>query len=150
VILGFSIFVSTYIGLWFLYLVGIDIEQKFALAFIAGLTEFVPYLGPLIALVPALFVALASGWDATIGVIVLYFLIQRLENNILVPVVMSKSLNMSAFMVLFVMLIGASLLGIVGILIAVPVTSILSLFVEDWMEKRKREIAQLNPETASD
>lgn len=147
VILGFSIFISTYIGFWILRLFGIDIEQKFALAFIAGLTEFVPYLGPIIALIPAIFVALAAWWDATIGVIILYLLIQRLENNILVPFVMSKSLDMSAFTVLFVMLVGASLLGVVGIIIAIPLTSILSLFIRDWMQKRKAEERQLQAES---
>lgn len=60
---------------------------------------------------------------------------------------MSKSLDMSAFTVLFVMLVGASLLGVVGIIIAIPLTSILSLFIRDWMQKRKAEERQLQAES---
>ena len=136
-VLWVSIFIATYAGLWFLSLIGLDIEQHFALAFIAGVTEFIPYIGPLIALIPALLVGFAAGTESLIAILILYLVIQRLENNILVPVIMSKSMNLSAFTVLFVMLLGASLYGVIGILIAVPVTSILSIFYRDWIKYRR-------------
>ena len=113
-------------------------EKQVAVAFIAGLTEVIPLLGPFIALIPALIISFTLGWEAFVAVLILYFIIQRLENNFLVPVVMSKQLNISPFTVLLVMLVGATIFGIVGILLAVPLTSIGSLFVKDWIQKRKR------------
>lgn len=138
IILGLSIFISTWVGLFILKLIGIEIPRMFALAFIAGLTEFIPYIGPIIALIPAIIVSVTLGWKAVIAVIILYFIIQRLENNLLVPLVMSKALDISPFTVLLVMLIWATLFGIVWVLIAIPVSSILSIFVKDWIRYRKQ------------
>lgn len=84
-------------------------ESRFALALIAGITEFIPYLGPVLALLPALALALGMGPETVLAVLVLYLVIQQLENNVLVPWLMSKSLDLSPFYVLVMTTVGATL-----------------------------------------
>ncbi len=65
--------------------------------------EFVPYLGPIISAIPALVVALSISWEVTLVTLVLYIAIQQLENNVFVPIIMSKSLDLSPFYIFIVM-----------------------------------------------
>lgn len=110
---------------------GIRLESRFALALIAGVTEFVPYLGPILALLPALALALGHDLQTVVAVLALYLVIQQLENNVLVPWLMSKSLDLSPFYVLLMTTVGATLGGVVGILVALPIAGILRIFALD-------------------
>ncbi len=139
VILCLSIFALTLIGLFALRLFGIKIDDIFTLALIAGLMEFIPYIGPFLALLPALAIAASLGMTPIFVILILYILIQQAENNIIVPMVMSKALNLSPFLILLVMTIMASLLGVVGILIAIPFAAILQIVVKDMLMWRKSE-----------
>jgi len=67
--------------------------------------EFIPYIGPLIALIPAVIIGLGISWQAALIITALYLIIQRLENDILVPVVMSKALDLSPFFVFSMMIV---------------------------------------------
>ncbi|MDD2916847.1 MAG: AI-2E family transporter [Candidatus Gracilibacteria bacterium] len=144
IILCASIFGLTLIGLLCLKLFGIHIDDIFTLALIAGLMEFIPYIGPFLALLPALAIAAGLGITPIIAVLVLYIIIQQTENNILVPMVMSKSLNLSPFLILLMMTVMASLLGIVGILLAIPFAAILQILVKDFTMGRKSEETNRN------
>lgn len=136
-ILWVSLFIITYIWLLILQLFWIHIEEKFTLALVAGMMEFVPYVGPFIALLPAIAIALGISWQATIAVLILYIIIQQLENNVLVPYVMGKTLSLSPFSVLIAMVIGASLFGIIWIIISVPLVAVIQIFLNPYLEKRK-------------
>lgn len=102
--------------------------------------EFIPYIGPLLALLPALAIAAGMGFVPVVVIFVLYIAIQQAENNILVPLVMSKSLDISPFLILAVMAIGASLFGLVGILLAIPFAALLKMATVDWIATRKQTI----------
>ena len=71
------------------------------------------------------------GITPVVAILILYILIQQAENNILVPMVMSKTLNLSPFFILLMMTAMASLLGIVGILLAIPFAAVLQIIVKD-------------------
>ena len=73
------------------------------------------------ALIPAVIIGLGISWKVAGIITILYLIIQQIENNFLVPYVMSKSLNLSPFLVFIVMLAGASLGGILGIILAIPI-----------------------------
>lgn len=73
------------------------------------------------------------GPEAVLAVLALYLVIQQLENNVLIPWFMSKSLDLSPFYVLVMTTVGATLGGIVGILIALPVAGILRIFFDDLL-----------------
>jgi predicted PurR-regulated permease PerM len=83
----------------------ISLGKTFTLALISGIMEFIPYVGPLIALIPAAILAFGISWKAALIIIVLYLLIQRIENDFLVPYVMSRALDLSPFFVFIVMLL---------------------------------------------
>ena len=121
--LGFVIFLIT----WILGTL-IGLPGAFALAVIAGLLEFIPNLGPLLAALPAVLVALIQGSQTLevsnltffIIVIVVYVLIQQLENNIIVPKVLGDALDFPPVLVMVGVLVGFSFAGILGSLLAVP------------------------------
>ena len=137
-LLSLSIFSLTLAGLASLRLFGIEVEGIFTLALIAGLMEFIPYIGPFLALLPALAMVAGMGMVPVLSIFALYILIQQTENNILVPLVMSKTLDISPFLILLMMTVMASLFGIVGILLAIPFTAILQIIVKDVLARRKK------------
>lgn len=116
----------TYIGLKI-----IGIKYALVLALLAGTAEFVPFLGPIIAAIPATFIAFTQGpWYAG-GVIIMYFIIQQLENNIIVPKVMAKAVGLNPLIILIVILVGAKVGGIVGAILAIPVATAVSVVLKD-------------------
>jgi len=109
------------------------VKYALVLALWAGLTEFIPYLGPFLGAIPAVFIALTtSGFLQAIFVVVWYIVIQQVENHILVPKVMEKTAGLNPLVVIIVMLIGAKVAGILGLILAVPVALIVKVFAEDF------------------
>ena len=76
------------------------------------------------------------------GVIGLYILFQQLEGNIMVPLIMSRTMSLSSLYILVVTLIGAALGGAIGVLLAIPLASILNIFYHDWMHYRRTSISE--------
>ncbi len=136
-VLSVSIFIATYMWLFLVeWLFDFSTEKRFTLALIWWIMEFIPYVWPLIALIPAVIIGLGISWQATIALIVLYLVIQRIENDALVPYVMSKALNLSPFLVFIVMIIGASIWGILWIILAVPVAGVAKVIYEDYRNRK--------------
>lgn len=98
--------------------------------------EFIPYIGPFIALLPALAIAAGISLKAVVAVLILYIIIQQTENNLLVPYIMSRTLEVSPFAVLLTMTVCGALFGIVGIILAVPLVSVLQIFIGDYLKMR--------------
>jgi predicted PurR-regulated permease PerM len=128
IVLSIVIFGLTFIGLTLL-------KVKFALvlALIAGILEIIPYIGPIISAIPAVLFAFLQNPPLAIAVIVLYIVVQQLENHVIVPVVMSRSVGLNPALVILAILVGGSLAGIVGALIAIPVVSGVFVFLNDMM-----------------
>lgn len=104
------------------------------LALWGGLTEVIPYLGPWLGVIPAVLIAFTiSPWTALI-VLIVYFVIQQLESTILVPRIMGKAVGLSPVIVILAMLAGAKLMGIIGVIVAVPVAATLSVILQNWQE----------------
>lgn len=132
-LLCLSIGVLTYIGLSIL-----GVENALTLALIGGITEFIPYLGPILAGIPTLLVALAQdGMWLTIWALVVIFIVQQLENNVLVPLIMKKSVGLSPVATMFAMMIGYQLLGILGMILAVPIATSAGIFISDYSHREK-------------
>lgn len=106
---------------------GINLRGHFPLALIAGMCEFIPIIGPIIASIPAIMIALSLGPVAVGLVILLYFLVQQSENLLLVPYIQGNALQLSNFTVLIAMSMAGSLFGIVGILFTLPVLAVLKI-----------------------
>jgi predicted PurR-regulated permease PerM len=101
----------------------IGLPQPILLGVVAGLCEIVPLAGPLLAFAPAVLVAFTVGPQTALGVLLFAVVVQQLESNVLVPRVISRSVGVSPLTVLLGVLAGATLAGIYGALVAVPVAA---------------------------
>ena len=129
-----QLFLMFVIGLFsYLGLILLDVKFPLALGLISGVLEIIPVLGPIIATVFAAVVAIADSPIKALGVVVLYFVIQQLESNILVPKVMQRVSGFSPLMILIALLIGNNLFGIIGAITAVPILMILTTIVKKFL-----------------
>lgn len=133
-ILSGSIFVLTFIGLTFL-----GVKFALALALLAGLLEIVPYLGPILSAIPAIFVAFAQSPSLALFVALLYIVVQQVENYVLVPRIMGRTVGANPVVILVAVLVGFKLAGILGMLLAVPIVAALGVFVNDLKEARDHQ-----------
>ena len=132
-ILGLIVGVLVYIALMI-----VGIKHALLLALLAATLEIIPIFGPIVAAVPALFVAFsASGLGMVLLVLGLYVIIQQVENHLLYPLVVRKIVGISPIVVIIAVLIGAKLAGLLGALVAVPISAAFMEYVND-LEKDKR------------
>lgn len=132
-ILCLSIFIASGLAFIILSRFGINLPNKFTLALIAWLMEFIPYLGPILGGIPAMLVAtLSYGLTWFVAILIILTIIQRLENNILVPLVMYHTLGISPLLIFLCMIVWGTLLWILGVLLAVPLAVILTILFEDY------------------
>ena len=122
--------ILVYIGLTLL-----KVEFVLPLAIIAGILEIVPTIGPIISAVPAVFVALATSPFLALSVVALYFIVQQLENNLMVPIVLSKSTGLSPIITIFSLMLGVRFLGITGAILAVPIVLVLQVVIGAFLNK---------------
>jgi predicted PurR-regulated permease PerM len=128
IILSVLIFSITYVGLLIL-----NVDYALVLALIAGLLEIVPYIGPIVSVIPAAFFAFIQDPPLALAVIILYLIIQQLENHLIVPMVMSRSVGLNPILVILGVLVGGSLGGVLGAVIAIPLLSGIQVFVYDMV-----------------
>ena len=127
---------AMYLSLWILTIFGIDLPQKWALAAIAAMTEIIPYVGPIVWWLAAMLVAfLHFGVYGALVVMGVVLLIQRLENNVLIPLLMNKTLGVNPVVIFISMIIWALILWVVGVLLAVPIAVIITLILEKSLEE---------------
>ncbi len=129
-ILSGSIGILTYIGLSIL-----GVPYAITLSLIAAVTELLPVIGPYLGAIPAIIIAYTVSPIACLWVIILYLIIQQVENHVLVPQVMKKAVGLSPVAIILAILIGANLLGVLGIILAVPVASALAVLVQSLRQK---------------
>jgi len=116
----------TYIGLS-----SIKIPFALPLALLAGLLELVPNLGPTLAAVPAALIGLTISMPVAIGTIIVSIAVQQLENNIIVPLVMRSSAGLSPIVTLLCLMVGVTIGGVGGAILAVPTfITIVTVFKE--------------------
>ncbi len=134
ILLAFSIFVLTYFGLLFL-----KVDYALTIALLAGLLEIVPYIGPIISGIVGVAIALTTSPLLGLMTGFWFVLVQQLENHILVPQIMKKSLGLNPLTIIFALIIGGKLMGIIGMIISVPVVSALSVIFNEYYAERIKE-----------
>jgi predicted PurR-regulated permease PerM len=124
-LLGGSIFLATAIGLTILTVIGFSEFGQFTLvlALIAGVLEWFPIIGPIIAAVPAILIGLTISFPAAAAAGLLYTAIQQLENNILVPKVLGDAIELHPAVMIVALVVGGALFGIGGAILAAPVVA---------------------------
>lgn len=116
------------VGLYFLHL-------KFALiiGIVSGIFNFIPYLGPIVGLVLTLIFALGNSWWTLLMIVVLFVLVNQLEAVYLNPNILGKGLGLHPLTVILSILICGQLLGILGVLVAVPLAAILKVLATRYL-----------------
>jgi predicted PurR-regulated permease PerM len=107
--------VLTGVGLWL-----IGVPAPLALALLAFLAEFVPLVGPIVAAIPALLLALTQGWTTTLWVLLLYLAVQQVESNMLTPLVQQKAVDLPPALTLFGVVALGVVLGPLGLILGAP------------------------------
>ena len=121
---------------WFL-----GVPFALALALLVGVLDVIPLVGATIGSIVAVLVALTHSLTAGIVMLVLAVVYQFVENHIIQPVVMRKSIDVSPFIVIIAVLIGASLLGIIGALLAIPIAGSVQVVLRQVLEARRSRMA---------
>lgn len=117
--------VLTGLGLWL-----IGVPSALTLGLLAGLLEFVPYLGPILAAIPAVLLALAVSPEMALWTVGLYLVIQQIEGNVIQPIVQQHAVDLPPALLLFSLVAGGALFGLIGILLAAPITVVIFVLVK--------------------
>jgi predicted PurR-regulated permease PerM len=132
VLLGVLMGAFVYLGLTI-----IGVKHALLLAVLAAVFELIPVFGPTLAAVPAVVIGLANGgFGVGIAVIFLYVILQQFENHLLYPLVVTKVVGVPPLLVILALIIGAKLVGFLGILLAAPAAAMMQELVHDIEEKR--------------
>lgn len=129
-LLGAIIGSTAALGLWLM-----GVPYFYVLALVAGIGEMIPIVGPLLSAIPAVIVAFTVSPALGLGVIVFFVVQQQIENHVLVPKIMERQVGISAVIVIMALLIGGSLLGIVGAILAVPTAAILQVLYQELVQE---------------
>ena len=133
-----QLFLSLIIGLLtFIGLTLLQVPYALPLAIWAGLLEVVPVIGPIISAIPAILLSITISPVLAAGVGAMYFVIQQLENHIVVPQVMGKAVGINPLVVILAIAVGGRLLGIGGALLAVPIVVVGQIIVMDIIGRKE-------------
>ncbi len=116
------------------FLIGLDFWL--ALGIWAGLTEIIPFIGPFLGGAVAVTVALTDSWQKAAMVVVFVILLQQLEGAFLVPRVMRNAVGMTPLTVILAVLIGGTVAGPIGSILAIPVGAAVQVVVQDLLRNR--------------
>ena len=130
-LLGLIMGLLVYVGLSLM-----DIKFALILGFLAAILEIVPMVGPVLAAIPAIFLAFLMSPALGLWVIVFYVIIQQLENHILVPVVLGKTVGLNPVVVIIALLVGQQLAGIPGMILSVPIATIIVEMMDDFAKHK--------------
>ncbi|HEX5417776.1 MAG TPA: AI-2E family transporter [Chloroflexota bacterium] len=128
VLIAFVSFV-VFLGLQFIF----HLRFALPLAVFTGFVEIIPFLGPVVAGTVAALIALSQGGSTlAIGVIVFYIVVRQIEDQIVMPVVLSSAVELHPLIVIFAVLAGETLGGILGALLAVPIAASIKVVIDYW------------------
>ena len=107
--------ILSYVGLLVL-----KIDFPLVFAFILGITNLIPYVGPIIGSVPVLLVALLSSPGLAFKVLLMIVIIQQLESQLVAPIIIGRSTGMHPLAVILALLLGGTIFGFAGLILALP------------------------------
>jgi len=138
ILLALTVGLMVFVGLSLL-----NVKYAMVLAILAMILELVPIAGPIIASIPAIFLAFSQSPGLALAVLILYVVIQQIEANALTPLIMGRTVGLNPIAVIIALLIGAKVAGILGILIAVPVAVVVVEIIDDIAEEKERRRQEL-------
>jgi predicted PurR-regulated permease PerM len=124
------VFVLTWAGLG-----ALGVEYAFTFAVLTGVLEIVPFFGPILAAVPPTLVALAESPTKALVVVIIYVAIHQIEAHLISPMVMARSVKLHPVVVILAVLAMGELLGLAGIVLAVPTAATLTVLLDELYVK---------------
>jgi predicted PurR-regulated permease PerM len=115
----------------FILLVACGVPSALAIAVFGGVADVLPYIGIFLTMGPAVAAALDRGPTVAVIVFVLMLAYEEFESRVLVPIVYGRALRLPSSVVLFALIVGGTLLGIVGALLALPVAAAILMLIEE-------------------
>lgn len=116
----------------FIGLTIIGVPYALTLALISGIFEIVPTIGPMLSGAIAILIVIGVSPLKALLVLILYVVVQQLENSFIVPKVMQKAVGLSPVIIILAFLIAAKLMGVMGAILAVPIAASLSVIIKEW------------------
>jgi predicted PurR-regulated permease PerM len=129
-VLCLTIGVTASIGLWIL-----GVPFFYVLGLVAGIGEFVPIVGPLVAAVPAVLVGWTVSFHTALFVAAYFSIQQFIEGSVLVPRIMERQVGVRAVTIVLALLIGTDLFGVIGALLAVPTAAIVQVLLQEYFQR---------------
>lgn len=128
--------ILTFSGLWLL-----GIPFAIPLGIIAGLMSFIPNIGPIIAGVPAVLIALSQSPVTALYVLILYLAVQNLDGLLITPLIQKKAVSIPPVMIIAAQLLMAVMFGFLGLLLAVPFVAVIAvlvrmIYIEDILDRK--------------
>ncbi|WP_033543846.1 AI-2E family transporter [Planococcus sp. CAU13] len=125
----------------------IGLDYALTLAIFAMFLIIIPFLGPILGIIPAMFVALVNGEPLmAIKVVLVLIVVQQLEGNLITPNIMGNRLNIHPLTIILLLMVSAALYGFIGLLIAIPLYAVVKTLVHNFRLfmrlRRKREVAE--------
>ncbi len=117
----------------------IGIDYAIILSVFAGFMNIIPYLGPIIGAVPAVFITLFTSPSKTVWVILAFVIIQQLETNLIMPKIVGEQVGLHPALVILALLVGGAVWGLLGLIIVVPIAGIFQVIVKaiiQWFKVR--------------
>ena len=131
-----QLFNMTLVGiLCYLGLRLLGVEFALPLAILAGLFEIIPNMGPIVSMVPAIILALATAPTVALGVAALYFAVQQLQAQIVTPKVMQQAIGFNPLVTMLGLMGGFALGGLAGAILALPVMLVARVSVKTWYNR---------------
>lgn len=116
----------------------LGVKYALILALVAGLFEIIPYIGPIMAAIPAVALAFFQSPLLALLVLALYIIVQQLENYLITPQVMKRVTGLNSLVIVLALIIGGKIAGVLGVVVAVPIAAAISVFLSDFFAARER------------
>lgn len=136
-LLGQLVLMITVFAIYFVGLSLLHVPYALVLAILGGALEIVPYVGPIIAAIPAILMGALVSPLLGLSTLIFYTVAHQIESHVITPQVMKRAIGINPVAIILSLLIGAKLGGLLGIILAVPAAAVIGIFVEDFLEKKK-------------
>jgi len=132
-LVSLAVGLMTYIGLLIL-----GVKYPLVLSIIAGITNLIPYIGPIIGAVPALLIALLEEPLLSLKVLILIVVVQQVESQLITPYVIGRSARMHPLAIILILLLAGKLFGITGLILAIPAAIVVRILVKHLLPVVKK------------
>jgi len=117
--------VLTAVGLW---IIGVPLAPL--LGVIAGLLEFIPFIGPIAAAVPGVLIALTQGWNEALYAVIVYSIVQQSESHVIIPLIQRKVVELPPALIILAVIAMGMVFGFLGALVATPLTAVVMVWIK--------------------